>query len=401
MTTAVRQGPTIEEIRDMVPATKEVAYLNTGTCGPMPRVAYEAMKEEHEKELTAGRIDSDHFPSIGRARNGVREVVAQSINARPEDIAITHRTTEGMYIAIMGYRWERGDELILSNIEHPGGLLPSFLTKRRFGTRIRIADLGLGGGDPEDVVKAFEEQISPKTKMIVLSHISYTTGAKLPLKQITEMAHSYDVLVVVDAAQSFGSMQLDMQDLGVDFYAMPGQKWMCGPEGTGSLYVKPSSIGELDQNFAGGALPGSLDYYGGTYAPPPGATRFDTAGQSVTQTIGQKTATEWVAQTVGMDLVAERIDKLTDYAYDEMAKVDRLSIVTPREAKSGLIAFNVEGIEPPDLSARLSEEHNVIIRYVSRYINNPDAARISLGFYNNEDDVDRFIAGVKAIQQTL
>lgn len=385
----------------MVPATKEVAYLNTGTCGPMPRVAYEAMKEEHENELTAGRIDSDHFPSIGRARNGVREVVAQSINARPEDIAITHRTTEGMYIAIMGYRWERGDELILSNIEHPGGLLPSFLTKRRFGTRIRIADLGLGGGDPEDVVKAFEEQISPKTKMIVISHISYTTGAKLPLKQITEMAHSYDVLVVVDAAQSFGSMQLDMQDLGVDFYAMPGQKWMCGPEGTGSLYVKPSSIGEIDQNFAGAALPGSLDYYGGTYAPPSGAARFDTAGQSVTQTIGQKTATEWVTQTVGMELVAERIDKLTDYAYDEMAKVDRLSIVTPREAKSGLIAFNVEGIEPPDLSARLSEEHNVIIRYVNRYINNPDAARISLGFYNNEEDVDKFIAGVKAVQQTL
>ncbi|MEZ4520514.1 MAG: aminotransferase class V-fold PLP-dependent enzyme [Thermomicrobiales bacterium] len=401
MAATANQTPTIEEIRDMVPATKEVAYMNTGTCGPMPRVAYEAMKAEHEKELTASRIDSDHFPSIGRARNDVREAVAKAINATPDDIAITHRTTEGMYIAIMGYRWERGDELILSNIEHPGGLMPSFLTKRRFGTRIRIADLGLGGGDPEGIVKAFEEQISPKTKMIVLSHISYTTGAKLPLKEITEMAHSYDVLVTVDAAQSFGSMQLDMQDLGVDFYAMPGQKWMCGPEGTGSLYVKPSSIGEIDQNFAGGALPGSLDYYGGSYAPTPGAARFDTAGQSVTQTAGQKAATEWVTQTVGMDVVADRIDKLSDYAYDEMGKVDGLSIVTPREGKSGLIAFNVEGIEPPDLSARLSEEHNVIIRYVNRYINNPDAARVSLGFYNNEEDIDKFIAGVKAVQSTL
>ncbi len=160
MATAVKQAPTIEEIRDMVPATKEVAYMNTGTCGPMPRVAYEIMKAEHEKELTPSRIDSDHFPSIGRARNEVREAVAQSINARPEDIAITHRTTEGMYIAIMGYRWERGDEIILSNIEHPGGLMPSFLTKRRFGTRIRVADLGLGGGDPADIVKAFEQQIT-------------------------------------------------------------------------------------------------------------------------------------------------------------------------------------------------------------------------------------------------
>jgi L-cysteine/cystine lyase len=401
MATAVKQAPTIEEIRDMVPATKEVAYMNTGTCGPMPRVAYEIMKAEHEKELTPSRIDSDHFPSIGRARNEVREAVAQSINARPEDIAITHRTTEGMYIAIMGYRWERGDEIILSNIEHPGGLMPSFLTKRRFGTRIRVADVGLGGGDPADIVKAFEQQITSKTKMIVLSHVSYTTGATLPLKEITEMAHSHDVLVTVDAAQSFGSMQLDMQDLGADFYAMPGQKWMCGPEGTGSLYVKPSSIGEIDQNFAGGALPGSLDYYGGSYAPPAGAARFDTAGQSVTQTLGQKVATEWVTQTVGMELVAERIDNLSNYAYDEMGKVSGLSIVTPREAKSGLIAFNVEGIDPPDLSARMAEEHKVIIRYVNRYINNPDAARVSLGFYNTEEDIDKFIAGVKAVQATL
>lgn len=396
-----RQAPTIEEIRDMVPATKDVAYLNTGTCGPMPRVAYEAMKAEHEKELTASRIDADHFPSIARAKNEVREVVAKAINARPEDIAVTHRTTEGMYIAIMGYPWERGDELILSNIEHPGGMLPSFLTKRRFGTRIRVADIGLGGGDSADIVRAFEEKITPKTKMIVISHISYTTGAKLPVKEITEMAHSHDVLVVVDAAQSFGSMQLDMQDLDVDFYAMPGQKWMCGPEGTGSLYVKPSIIGEIDQTFAGGAMPGTLDYYGGSFAPPAGAARFDTAGQSVTQTIGQKAATEWVTQTVGMDLVAERINKLVNYAYDEMEKVDGLTIVTPREAASGLIAFNVDGIEPPDLNARLAQEHNVIIRHVTRYINNPDAARVSLGFYNTEEDVDRFIAGIKAIQQTL
>lgn len=394
-------APSIEEIRQMVPAVLEAAYLNTGTCGPMPRVAQEAMLAEHQKELTCSRIDSEHFPTIGRTKNEVREVVAAAINAQPEDIAITHRTTEGMYVAIMGYRWQQGDEIILSNIEHPGGMLPSFLTKRRFGTRIRVADIGLGGGDPADIVEAFEEKITPRTKMIVISHISYTTGAKLPVKQIVEMAHAYDVLVTVDAAQSFGSMQLDMQDLGVDFYACPGQKWMCGPEGTGSLYVRPSSIGEIDQTFGGGMLPGSLDYYGGSFAPPAGAARFDTAGQSVTQTIGQKVSTEWVTQTVGMDTVASRVDNLVQYTFDALGKVDGVSIVTPREAASGLIAFNVDGIEPPDLAARLAEEHNVIIRYVNRYINNPDAARVSLGFYNNEEDVEKFIAGIKAIQKTL
>lgn len=386
----------------MVPAVQQTAYLNTGTCGPMPRVTYEVMAAEHEKELTtACRIDADHFPKIGETKNELRTVIANSINARPEDIAVTHRTTEGMYIAIMGYRWQAGDEIILSNIEHPGGMLPSFLAKRRHGVRVRVADIGLGGGDPADVVRAFEEKIGPRTKMIVISHISYTTGAKLPVKEITEMAHSHDVLVVVDAAQSFGSMQLDMQDLGVDFYACPGQKWMCGPEGTGALYVRPSSIGEIDQTFAGTPMMGTMDYYSGTYAPAPGAARFDTAGQSVAQTAGQKASTQWITQDVGMDWVSERVEKLADYTYKEISKLKGVEVVTPKEALSGLITFTVEGIEPPDLNQRLAGEHNVTIRHVTRYINNPDAARVSVGFYNNEDDIDRMIEGIKTIQKSL
>lgn len=393
--------PDINEIRKMVPAVEQTAYLNTGTCGPMPRIAYDAIKAELDRELTPSRIDANHFPAIAAARNEVREVVAAAINADPSEIAITHRTTEGMYIAIMGYRWQPGDEIILSNIEHPGGMLPSFLAKRRWGVRVRVADIGLGGGDPADIVKAFEEMINPRTKMLVLSHVSYTTGAKLPIKEITAMAHAHDVLVVVDAAQTFGAVQLDMKDLGVDVYACPGQKWACGPEGTGSVYVKSSSIGEFEQNFAGGMLMGSLDYYGGSYAPPLGAARFDTAGANVGQTVGQKVATKWVTQDVGSAWVEERINKLACATYEQLSKLDGVDIVTPKEALSGLIAFTVKGIDPPELSKRLAEEHNVTIRYVQKYINNPDAARVSLGFYNNEDDIDRFITGIKAIQKTL
>ena len=280
-------------------------------------------------------------------------------------------------------------------------MLPSFLAKRRYGVRIRVADIGLGGGDPADIVKAFEQKIGPRTKMIVISHVSYTTGAKLPVKEITEMAHAHDVLVVVDAAQTFGAMKLDMQDLGVDVYACPGQKWACGPEGTGSMYVKSSSIGEFEQNFAGGMMMGSLDYYGGTYAPPPGAARFDTAGANVGQTVGQTVSTKWVTQDVGLDWVEDRIGKLAKSTWEKLDKLKGVDVVTPKEALSGLIAFTVEGIEPTELNKRLAEEHNVTIRYVQKYINNPDAARVSLGFYNNDDDIDKFINGLKKVQKSL
>lgn len=393
--------PDIKEIRKMVPAVEQTAYLNTGTCGPVPLVAYEAIKAELELELTPARIDSNHFPAMAEARDEVRSIVAAAINANPSDIAITHKTTEGMYIGIMGYRWQRGDELILSNIEHPGGMLPSFLAKRRYGVRIRVADVGLGGGDPADIVKAFEEKITPRTRMIVLSHVSYTTGATLPLKEIVEMAHAHDVLVVADAAQTFGALHLDMQDLGVDVYACPGQKWACGPEGTGSTYIRPSSIGDFEQTFLGSPVRDSMDYYSGTFTPAPGAARFDTAGANVGQTKGQAAATKWVTQDVGAAWVEERIKKLSTTTWDKLNKLKGVEVVTPKEALSGLIAFTVEGIDPPDLSRRLAEEHNVTIRYVQKYINNPDAARVSLGFYNNEDDIDRFLTGLKAIQKSL
>ncbi len=394
--------PDLNTIREMVPGVLDTVYMNTGTCGPLPRVAHEAVVEEFSHDLTKARISSTHFPHIGELRNGVRQVVASAIGADPDEIAITSSTTDGMYSSIIGYRWQVGDELITSNIEHPGGLIPSFLAKRRFGIRVRVADIGLGGGDAAGIVSEFEKLITPRTRMIVISHVSYTTGARLPVKEIVEMAHSHDVLVSVDAAQSYGALHLDMHDLGVDFYACSGQKWMCGPDGTGAFYVKASSLGELEQTLgSGGMVRGTLDYYGGSYSPAVGAARFDTAGRNTALLAGQQAATKWILEDVGVEWASNHITELAHATYDQIAALDGVTMVTPREALAGLIAFNVEGIDPPDLSARLAEEHNVTIRFVNKYINNPDAARVSVGFYNNDDDVAKLMEGIKAVQKSL
>ncbi|HEU5422368.1 MAG TPA: aminotransferase class V-fold PLP-dependent enzyme [Nitrolancea sp.] len=394
--------PTIEAIRDMLPAVSDTVYLNTGTCGPLPKVAYQAMVEELGHDLGKARIDASHFPHLGELRMAVRQAVAAAIGADPGEIAVTNSTTDGMYVAIVGYRWQRGDELILSNIEHPGGLVPSFLARRRNGLRTRVADIGLGGGGTDKVVSAFERLITPRTRMIVISHVSYTTGAVLPVKEIVEMAHSHDVLVVVDGAQGYGALSLDMHALGVDFYACPGQKWMCGPDGTGALYARASSVGEVEQTFvSGGTIRESLDYYGGSVAPALGAARFDTAGRSTVQMTGQVTATRWVTEDVGLDWATKRIAELAGTTYAALEKLNGISMVTPREALGGLIAFNLEGISGEELSHRLADEHNVTIRHVTRYINNPPAARVSVGFYNDESDIQRLIEGIQAVQKTL
>jgi L-cysteine/cystine lyase len=392
----------INQVRDMLPGVHDTVYLNTGTCGPLPTISFEAMQEELRTDLTKARINASHFPKIGESRAAVREAVAAAVKAAPGEIAITASTTDGMYVAIMGYRWQPGDELLLTNIEHPGGMVPSFLVKRRFGVRVKVVDLGLGGGDPADIVKAFEQAITPRTRMIVLSHVSYTTGAKLPLKEIVDLAHAHDVLVVADAAQSYGSLNLDLPAIGVDAYACSGQKWMCGPDGTGALYVRSSSVGDFEQTFvSGGTIRESMDYYGGSVAPAFGAARFDTAGRNVALLIGQAVSTRWIGQDLGMDWVEERINQIAGYTHQRLSELSGVSIVTPREALAGLIAFNVDGITGPDLTKRMADEYNVTIRFVTKYINNPDAARVSLGFFNIEEDVDRFIDGITAIQGSL
>lgn len=392
----------INAVREMLPGVSDTVYLNTGTCGPLPRIAYDEMADELRLDLTKARISSDHFPRIMQGRNDVRAVVAAAIGADPGEIAVTSSTTDGMYSAILGFRWQAGDELLTTNIEHPGGLIPSFLAKRRHGLRVRVVDLGLGGGETADILRAFERSITGKTRMIVVSHVSYTTGAKLPLKEIVELAHAHDVLVVADAAQSYGSLHLNMHDLGVDAYACSGQKWMCGPDGTGALYVRAARVSEFEQTFvAGGTIRESLDYYGASYAPAFGAARFDTAGRNVGLMRGQIAATRWINEDLGTDWASARITEIAEHTHKELGALPGVSMVTPREAMAGLIAFNVDGISGSDLAARLASEHNVTIRFVTKYINNPDAARVSLGFFNTTDDVARLVEGIQAVQKSL
>jgi L-cysteine/cystine lyase len=193
-----------------------------------------------------------------------------------------------------------------------------------------------------------------------------------------------------------------MHDLEVDAYACSGQKWMCGPDGTGALYVRASRVGDFEQTFvSGGMNRESMDYYGGSIAPAFGAQRFDTAGRNTQLTTGQATSTNWICRELGMSWVAGRIAQTAAHTWDELSRIKGVSMVTPREALAGLVAFNVDGITGQDLCRRLAEEHNVTIRFVTRYINNPDAARVSVGFFNTEEDVERFTAGIRAIQRTL
>ena len=397
---SVESGELIRQIRDEMPAVEDTVYLNTGTCGPLPRRTVRAMQDVQEEELLHGRIAPDHYPKLAATVQEVKMVAAGILGCDPTELALSRHTTDGMNLALGGYRWQSGDEILLTNIEHPSGLLPSFLARRRFGANVRVVDIGLGGGDVGSIVAAFEERITSQTRMLVLSHIPYTTGTVLPLKEIVAMAHNHDVLVTVDGAQSFGQIPLDLHDLEVDYYACPGQKWMCGPEGTGLFYARAGSLKHLEQTFVGpfGMRWQTLDYLGGTYEVADGSARFDVGGMNLPLLIGQMTSMKWIAEQVGLDWAINRISALGSYAYQRLSELKGVQVVTPAERMAGLVTFVVEGIDAQDLSNRLRTEHNVTIRFVDTYINNPRANRLCTGFYNTVEDIDRLIGAVTAIR---
>ena len=155
-------------------------------------------------------------------------------------MGLTHNTTEGMNIGLSGLDWGAGDEVVTTTLEHGGALLPLYQLHRRHGVRITFADVG--NGERDAALTAIERAIHPGVRMVVLSHVTWGTGAVLPIGEIAQLAHEAGAQVLVDGAQSVGALPVDVHALDVDVYAFPGQKWLCGPEGTGGLYVKRAQL---------------------------------------------------------------------------------------------------------------------------------------------------------------
>jgi L-cysteine/cystine lyase len=381
---------TIEAIRAEMPSVTERAFLNTGTYGPVPRAAYEEMARITEREYRTGRVGSANFQEQRAAADDLRALVARLYGCSADEIALTHGTTDGVNAAVWGVDWEPGDEIVTTRMEHFGGLVSAYVLQERRGVRVRFA--ASEAWAPENVVETIRAELSDRTKAVICSHVSWMTGAVLPIDEIAAAAHEVGAICIVDGAQSAGAVPIDVKAAGVDVYSGPGQKWLGGPGGIGAMYVSSALGDRLMPAYGSHSAFTALDEFG-NYTLQTTARRHDSVSLHGPSVYAARAGMRWLLDDVGLDLVYERTPRLADLARTRLASLDGVSVTTPVGTRSGLTLFTFEHWEPQAVVEELAER-SVFIRSVSA----PPGLRVSTGFYNTEDDIERLVASLRIIR---
>jgi selenocysteine lyase/cysteine desulfurase len=352
----------LPELRAEFPVLRELAYLNAGTDGPLPAPAAAAARQELERELSDGRAMA-HFERRTELTDALRSAYARALGCETSEVALTSSTSEGMSHIVTGLELGRGDEIVTSNEEHPGLLGALGAARELRGVSVREVPFA-------EVANA----VGPRTKLVACSHVGWASGSLAPA-ELTQV----EVPVLLDGAQGLGAIELDMTALGCDAYAGAGQKWMCGPDGTGSLFV----TAELRERLA---VPrrgyGNLeDPNAGLDAKVHGdARRFDALSLNA-ETVACALAATQVLESAGWAAVHERARTLAAQLAEMLREHGRE--VAPR-GPSTLVSFTSED----ELQERETlAQRGVIVRNI------PDRPwlRASVGAWNNEDDLERLI----------
>jgi L-cysteine/cystine lyase len=368
-------------------ADNSYVYLNSGGSGPPSRETIAAMHEADE--LCSGPAylaGTDFYVHQRDLYARARESVGRLVNAAPDDLALTQSTTHGMNLGAFAFDWEAGDEVVSSRSEHPGCLVPLHALEKRYGVRLKLVE-------PPITTEKIERAMTPRTRLVAISHVDWTTGEVLPLEEISQLARDRGALTLVDGAQSVGSVPVDVPTTGVDMYAFTGHKWVLGPEGMGAFYVRPGLKAESTSlGFASLSDPTAFEAEGGyeEYFHE-GARRFEASTMSPALAAGFAAAVDAVYErgSEGFAEIRHRADLLIGLLKD----MPRITLRSPRPAHSGLVSFEISGVAPREAAEKLLAQE-----FVVRFIPEPyPYVRASTHLFNTEEDLEALAEAVSKL----
>jgi L-cysteine/cystine lyase len=378
-------------VRAALPSLSAAIQLNTGSVGPMPAEVAAAMAQLADYERDFGRAQAEYWEESKQRLDEARAGVAAVLGGELDEVAITHAATEGMNVGTWSIDWREGDRAVTTCHEHPGGVGPLYAVCDRYGLDLGFAEFA-GDASDDEIVAQFDRLITAGTRLVSLSHVLWTSGMVLPVRRIADLAHGRGALVLVDGAQAAGAIPVNVRDLGADMYAVPAQKWLLGPEGLGALWVKREVLEGARSTFASYFTFATVDSRGNRSLTED-ARRFQSVGFHRPSIVGMARAIGWLTMFVGLEFVHRRGAEMARYAADRLASIDGVELLTPRDRMAGLVSFRIRGWEiQPAL-----EELQARTFSIARTLPLVDALRISVGFWATEDEVDRFVDGVRLL----
>jgi L-cysteine/cystine lyase len=358
---------TIEQARAAYPVLAQTAYLNAGTFGPLAQATLDAIAGQQQAELAHGRGGKTYFERMLGLRQSVRAKLASVLRVEAERVALTSSTTESCNLVLRGVGLEVGDEVVTTDCEH-FGLIGALAVS---SAKLRIA--AIRDRPVEQALEAILAEVGPRTRLLALSHVAWTTGNRLPVE---ELRAATQLPILVDGAQSAGAIAVDAS--GFDFYTVSAQKWLCGPDATGALFVRePERLALTAPSYFSQA---SYDLAQGTFEPRPGAARFDPGWISTASLAGLEAA----------------LDVHPDWRFDRAAEMAarcrqlleaRFEVVTA-PGQATLVSIRTAG-DPAEVVPRAFERGVVV-----RDLPGTGLLRVSCGYWTSDEDLERLLGAL-------
>jgi len=377
---------------------KNLVYLDSANSSQKPRSVIDRINDFYSNEFSnVGR--SVHALSIAATNNyeNTRASVQKYINAKNKDeIVFTKGATEAINLvaSTFGQKYlKEGDEVLLTELEHHSNYVPWHYLRNLKGVKIEFAEVN---NDGEVSVESIEKKITSKTKIIAVTHLSNVTGAILPIKEITELAHSKGIPVLIDGCQGAPHLKLDMQDLDCDFYTISCHK-MYGPTGLGILYAKKKWLEELPPYQGGGGMIKEVTKDSISYGDLP--NKYEAGTMATAQVVAFDQSIKFL-EKIGMNNVIQHEKELMDYGKEILKKNNSVKLIGNPKKKGAVLSFTIEGIHPHDIATILDED-GVAIRaghhccqILHETLGITATARASLGIYNTKEDIDRLNSSI-------
>jgi cysteine desulfurase / selenocysteine lyase len=390
----------IDLIRKDFPVTKKKIYMNCGSFAPMPLTTIKSITDFMVRCSEEGPDSTSVQEYITSLMKDLRIIISQLINCEPEEIIFTQSTTEGLNYVASGLQWKKSDIIIARGglHEHYANYFPWLNISKKHG--VKLVELKINDKGFFDLDKINKIAKNKNTKLITLSHVLYNNGAIMPVEEVGEIAKRQNMLYSIDAAQSVGTIDVDVKKIGCDFLAFPGFKWACGPPGIGIFFCKKQSAQLLTPKYIGGESAIITEEEKLVYTNSP--QKFQTGFRNYVGIAGLVSSLKYI-QRLGINTIRKMNMKVANEIIEELRMIPGISIFGPEDEKlrTSIVSFAIDSISPRITVSRLQEKGVIVAERDIVGGGKKKAVRGSPHFFNTLNEASTFVENIKIIQNML